>query len=411
MEKATALERYQFKRSLEEVMAYKGRATELISLYIPPTKQVSDVTSYLRNEYSQSSNIKSKSTRKNVMAAIESITSRLKVFKKVPENGMVFFTGHVAKAADQTEMKNFIIEPPLPVPTFVYRCDSSFFLEPLMGMLEEKETYGLIVIDRSEATVGLLVGKTIKALKHYDSLVPSKHGRGGQSQRRFERLIEEAAHEFYRKVADFTTEVFLDNKDMTKILIGGPGPTKDYFLGHGYLHHELKKKVLDTFDIGYTNEAGLKELVENARLAIADLSIIKEKDLMQRFYTEVRKDHGLFSYGKEEVLNALNAGAIEILLVSEELKEYSISLKCQHCKHEFKQEVKDKAQGKEIKCPQCQGNTDVTEAVDFVDDLSRIVAEYGTELELISGDSEEGDMFIKAFGGIAAILRYRIARG
>jgi len=379
-------------------MAYKGRATELISLYIPSTKQVSDVTSYLRNEYSQSSNIKSKSTKKNVMAAIESITSRLKVFKKVPENGMVFFVGHVAKAADQTEMKNFIIEPPLPVPTFIYRCDSSFFLEPLMGMLEDEETYGLIVIDRSEATVGLLIGKAIKSLKHYDSLVPSKHGRGGQSQRRFERLIEEAAHEFYVKVANFTTEVFLNNKDLTKILIGGPGPTKDYFLEHGYLHHELKKKVLDTFDVGYTNEAGLKELVGNARMAISDLGITKEKALMQRFYTEVRKDYGLFSYGKEQVLTALKAGAVEILLVSEEVKEYSLEFKCQHCSHKFKLEVKDRAEGKDIKCPQCQGNTNVTSSVDFVEDLSRIATEYGTEMELISGDSEEGDMLIKAFG-------------
>ena len=368
MEKATALERYHFKRSLEEVKAYKGRATELISLYIPPTKQVSDVTSYLRNEYSQSSNIKSKSTRKNVMAAIESITSRLKVYKRVPDNGMVFFTGHVAKAADQTEMKNFIIEPPLPVPTFIYRCDSQFYMDPLMGMLEDEETYGLIVIDRSEATVGMLIGKAIKALKHFDSQVPSKHGRGGQSQRRFERLIEEAAHEFYKKVGDFTTEALLDKKDMKNILIGGPGPTKDYFLERGYLHHELKKKVLDTFDVGYTNESGLKELVDNAKMAIADLGITKEKALMQRFYKEIRKDHGLFAYGKEEVLNALNKGAVDILMVSEDLKEYTFNVKCHKCGNEFKFESKDR-EPDDPECPICQESTEILDIKDFVDDM------------------------------------------
>jgi peptide chain release factor subunit 1 len=407
MEKATALERYQFKRSLDEVLAYKGRATELISLYIPPTKQVSDVTSYLRNEYSQSSNIKSKSTRKNVMAAIESISSRLKVYKKVPDNGMVFFTGHVAKAADQTEMKNFIIEPPLPVPTFIYRCDSQFYLDPLMGMLEDEETYGLIVIDRSEATVGLLMGKAIKSLKHFDSMVPSKHGRGGQSQRRFERLIEEAAHEFYKKVGDFITDALLEKKDMKNILIGGPGPTKDYFLDHGYLHHELKKKVLDTFDVGYTNESGLKELVENAKTAIADLGITKEKALMQRFYKEVRKDDGLFSYGKKEVLNALNKGAVDILIVSEDLKEFTFNLKCQQCENEFKHESEDR-KADEVNCPKCQGSTDVLDTKDFVEELSEICSEYGTHLELVSSDSEEGDMLVRAFGGIAAILRYKM---
>ena len=407
MEKVTALEKYHFKRSLEEVMAHKGRATELISLYIPSTKQVSDVTSYLRNEYSQSSNIKSKSTRKNVMAAIESISSRLKVFKKVPDNGMVFFTGHVAKAADQTEMKNFIIEPPTPVPTFIYRCDSQFYLEPLMSMLEDEETYGLIVIDRSEATVGLLVGKAIRSLKHFDSQVPSKHGRGGQSQRRFERLIEEAAHEFFKKVGNFATDALLDNKDMKKILLGGPGPTKDYFLEHGYLHHELKKKILDTFDIGYTNESGLKELVENAKVAIADLGITKEKALMQRFYKEVRKDHGLFAYGKAEVLSALNKGAVDILIVSEDLKEYSFTMKCQKCENEFKHESPDR-EASEMKCPECQGASEVLGSKDLVEELSEICIEYGSQLELVSSDSEEGDMLVRAFGGIAAILRYKL---
>ena len=74
--------RYDFKRDLEELRDLSGRGTELISLYVPPTRQISDVMAYLRNEYSQSSNIKSKSTRKNVMAAIESIMSRLKTYKK-----------------------------------------------------------------------------------------------------------------------------------------------------------------------------------------------------------------------------------------------------------------------------------------------------------------------------------------
>jgi len=40
----------------------------------------------------------------------------------------------------------------------------------------------------------------------------SKHGRGGQSARRFERLIEIAAHEYYKKVADVVNESFLSER-------------------------------------------------------------------------------------------------------------------------------------------------------------------------------------------------------
>ena len=130
MTELTDLQKYEFRRSLEDVSELSGRGTELISLYIPPTRQISDVASYLRNEYSQSSNIKSASTRKNVQAAISSILSRLKGFRQPPENGLVFFVGHRSVGADQTSMVQFVLEPPEPIQTFMYRCDSSFFIDP-----------------------------------------------------------------------------------------------------------------------------------------------------------------------------------------------------------------------------------------------------------------------------------------
>src|SRR6056297_2311544 len=104
MAELTQRQKYDLKRQLEELRDCKGRHTELISLYVPPSKQISDVTSYLKNEYSESQNIKSKSTRKNVLSAIESILSRLKTFKNPPENGVIFFVGHKSVGSDQTEM-------------------------------------------------------------------------------------------------------------------------------------------------------------------------------------------------------------------------------------------------------------------------------------------------------------------
>ena len=193
-------DRYRLKLFLEEIKKYKGRGTQLISLYVPPTKRPEDVSSYLKNEFSESSNIKSKSTRKNVTGAIESILSRLRMFKKIPENGLVFFVGHHDIGAGHTDMIQKVFEPPLPITTFMYRCDSEFHLGQLENMLTEDDLYGLIVIDRSEATIGLINGKRIESIYNLPSRVPSKHGKGGQSARRFERLIEIAAHDFYKKV-------------------------------------------------------------------------------------------------------------------------------------------------------------------------------------------------------------------
>ncbi len=403
-----ALARYEFKRKLEELGSLSGRATELISLYIPPTRQIHEVASYLRNEYSQSSNIKSKSTRKNVMSAIESITNRLKAFKRPPENGMVFFVGHTAITGDQTEMVSHIIEPPEKITTFLYRCDSSFYLVPLEEMLSEKDVYGLLVIDRSEATIGFLKGKRISTIKNFQSLVPSKHGRGGQSQRRFERLIEIAAHEFFKKVGDLANDAFLDEKDLKGVLIGGPGSTKTYFMERDYLHHELKKKIIDSFDTGYTDEYGLKELMEKAKERLSGIELMKEKKLLQRFLDEIRKpDGGLAVYGEEEVLKALQLGAIDTLLVSEAMRKRRIKISCQRCGYKQDKTVMEEKVSLED-CPNCQSTLNVVENLDIINEIIRTAENYGTTVELISSDSEEGEMFLRAFGGIGGVTRYKV---
>ena len=106
--------RYDFKRALEEIRDLKGRGTELVSVYIPPEKQIFDVANYLRSELSQSQNIKSKRTNKAVSGALESILARLKYFKTPPANGLIFFVGEVATVGDQTKQVQFTLEPPEP---------------------------------------------------------------------------------------------------------------------------------------------------------------------------------------------------------------------------------------------------------------------------------------------------------
>src|SRR6267143_530404 len=79
-----------------------------------------------------------------------------------------------------TELVSVYI-PPEPVTSFLYRCDSKFYTEPRHELLAEKDVYGLLVIDWSEATLGLLRGKRIEVIKNLQSQVPSKHRMVGQS--------------------------------------------------------------------------------------------------------------------------------------------------------------------------------------------------------------------------------------
>jgi peptide chain release factor subunit 1 len=405
----SSLEKYRFLRELEAIEKAEGRGTELISVYVPPDRQISDVANYLRQEYSQASNIKSKTTRKNVLAALESILQRLKSYRRAPPHGVVFFVGHKQVGADKTEMVQFVVEPPEPVPAFLYRCDSAFHTAPLKEMLREKDTYGLLVLDQGEATLGLLRGKRIEVIKNVQSLVPRKHRMGGQSARRFERLHEEAVHEFFKKVGDLMTEAFLGIEDLRGILVGGPGYTKESFVHADYVHHELKKVILPALlDTGYTDESGLRELVEKARDVLADLDLMREKQLVQDLMNEIKKeDGGLAVYGEAEVRRALELGAVETLLVSEGLRKERLKLRCPECGFAATRTAEDNE--RETACPECGAETTVETREDIIEELTRVAADYGTKVELISKDSEEGTLLVKAFGGLAGILRYRVA--
>ncbi len=399
------MRRYEFKKALQELEGLKGRGTELISLYIPPGKQISDVVQYLREEFSTSSNIKSKSTRKNVLAAIESIMSRLKYYKAPPETGLVFFVGHVSTRGDQTEMYTKIIEPPEPIQTFMYKCDSMFHTEQLRLQLQEKELYGLIVIDRKEATVGFLNGTNIQVVANEQSLVPSKHHQGGQSSRRYERLIEIAAHEYFKKIGEIVNNSFVPViKDIKAVFIGGPGSTKDFFFERDYLRNEVKQKVKELFDIGYTDETGLRELVEKAAGTVKDMRISREKDLMNRFMLEIKKnDGGLGVYGIPAILSALEQKSLDILLLSEGIDMYRVEYTCSSCSNHsvlYRQNKDD------VPCPKCVATMQATQSEDLVETFYRMAEESGTTVELISEESDEGKLLKKAFGGAAGILRY-----
>jgi peptide chain release factor subunit 1 len=403
-----AHKRYEFKRQLEDMRRRTGRGTELISLYIPPDKQVSDVVAQLRNEHGQAANIKSKSTRTNVQSALESVLARLKYYPRPPENGVVIFCGTLDLDGHRTTLDTMIIEPPEPITSYKYHCDSSFYLDPLEDMLTEKKTFGLLAIDRREATVGLLRGKSIEARKHLTSSVPGKQRKGGQSARRFQQLRLIAIHDFYKRIGASASEIFLtiDHKDLEGVLIGGPSPTKEEFLEGEFFHHEIQKKIIGLFDIAYTDESGLYELVDAASDALQDLEVVKEKKVMQRFMRELVSDKGLAAYGDQQVRENLGMGAVDLLLISEDLRRVRATVACQNCDYTGEKTIEDVSDDALGSCPVCGSDLKITDTVDVVDELTGICDQMSTGVEFISTDFEEGDQLMRAFGGVAAILRY-----
>ena len=310
--------RLRLKKAIKELSEMKGMGTELVTVVIPPDRMIYDVRQHLSQEAGQAANIKSKSTRKHVTDAIESAVSTLNRYKTPGDGGIAIFVGHVIVGNNKTRLISTVVDdPPEPFPSFRYRCDSSFEISQLEEMLIDRTSYGLFVIDRSEAAYGLASGKRLHCQEHITSLVPSKHGRGGQSAQRFERLIEEAAHKFFKKATERACSYWLPMvQDLRGVIIGGPGATKDFVVKNDYFHHEIKKLIAEPFfDVGYSNESGLRELIQRAGSTMDQIELDIERTLVDEFLREVMKANPKATYGEIMIRSALEQGAVSTLLL------------------------------------------------------------------------------------------------
>jgi len=355
----------ELEEFLEELKDYKGKHTELITVYIPSGYDVNSVQRQLEAEKSTAANIKSTSTRKNVVDALEKIVRHLKNLKKTPENGLALFCGNISRVEGQLDLKLWDIEPPMPLKIRLYRCDKEFVLEPLKLMMEVSEVFGLLVMDRKEATIGLLEGKRIETLQKMTSGIPSKIRAGGQSSQRFHRITEGLTKEFYKRIAEEMKKIFFENPKLKGIIIGGPIPTKDEFLDNEYMVTKLREKVIGKIDIGGSDESGLKELVTKSQDILADQEIIHEKKILEKFFETLGERPGLATLREEDTKQALKYGAVDLLILSKSI---------------------DKKTSKE---------------------LQKIAKSMGSTIEIVSIETEEGMQF-KNLGGIGAILRFRV---
>jgi len=361
----TSKQKFELKKFVNELDKYRGRHTELVTVYIPADYDMNKIINHIKQEQGTATNIKSTSTRKNVIDALERMVQHLRLFKKTPPHGLAAFSGNVAEREGQSDVKVWSIEPPVPLKTRIYRCDKTFQLDLLREMLEVKEVYGMVVMDRRDAMIAFLKGKTIVPLVKTHSEVPGKTKAGGQSAARFERLREGAKKAHYKKVAEYMKEQFLGKKELKGIIIGGPSVTTNEFMGADYLTGDVKKKVIAVKDLSYTGEFGLQELLDKSADVLAAEEVAAEKELVQRFLNLLAKKPGMVTYGQSEVTKALEMGAAEIVLLSEDLEDQVIS------------------------------------------QLEKKAKETSAEVMIISTETREG-VQLRDLGKIAAILRYEM---
>jgi len=395
--------------------AAKGNGTSMISLIIPPRDQISRVAKMLTDEYGTASNIKSRVNRLSVLSAITSTQQRLKLYNKVPPNGLVVYCGTIVTEEGKERKVNIDFEPFRAINTSLYLCDNKFHTEALNELLESDDKFGFIVMDGSGALFGTLAGNSREILFKFTVDLPKKHGRGGQSALRFARLRLEKRHNYVRKCAETAVQFFItnDRPNVKGLILAGLADFKTDLANSEMFDPRLKTIILKVVDVSYGGENGFNQAIELSAEVLSNVKFIQEKKLISKFFEEISQDTGKICYGVKDTLAALEMGAVETLIVWENLETIRFKVR-----HPISAEEKilnlSKEQEKEkhwFRDETNQVDWEVVSKESFLEWLAETYKKFGAVLEFVTNKSQEGSQFVKGFGGIGGLLRYKVDLG
>ena len=408
------VELWKMKKLIQSLDAARGNGTSMISLIIPPKDQISRINQKLLEEYGTATNIKSRVNRQSVLSAITSTQNRLKLYNKVPTNGLVIYCGTVLTEDGKEKLVNIDFEPFRPINTSLYLCDNKFHTEALQDLLESDLKFGFIVIDGNGALFATLSGNTREILHRVTVDLPKKHGRGGQSALRFARLRLEKRHNYVRKCAEIAVQCFItnDRPNVSGLIFAGPADFKTELRNSEMLDARLKEKVLKLVDVSYGGDNGFNQAIDQCGEVLESVKFLQEKKLLQRYFDEISTG-GKVSFGIDETMKALEAGAVQTLIVWEALDMSRVELKnpaTQAIKIVYLTPEQERissifkgqdASGAEI-------DLEVIDRMSLLEWFANNYHNYGAVLEFVSDRSQEGTQFVKGFGGIGSLLRFAI---
>lgn len=214
----------------------------------------------------------------------------------------------------------------------------------------------IVVLEDDTATLGLM---RQFGIEYYGPIKGSVSGKRIVDKNRQKNIIQ-----FYEKVIESITKFdYIQN-----IIIAGPGFVKNDFYDY------LKEKHKDLAEIsiieptGSGGRVGITEVLKKGTVEklTAENRVAVEMGAVNRLLEQIGKNSSKIAYGLTEVKNAINMGAVEMLLI-----------------------------------------LDVMVAAENMGDLMDMVENMKGEVMVISSEHEGGKQ-LESLGGMAAILRYQI---
>ncbi|KIO19195.1 hypothetical protein M407DRAFT_150031 [Tulasnella calospora MUT 4182] len=406
------IQMWKVKKLIKSLNAARGAGTSMISLIIPPRAQISQIQNMLTQEYGTASNIKSRVNRLSVLAAITSTQQRLKLYNRVPPNGLVLFVGTILTDEGKEKKVSFDFEPHKPINTSLYLCDNKFHTEALEELLESDAKFGFIVMDGNGSLFGTLAGNTREVIHKFTVDLPKKHGRGGQSALRFARLRDEKRHNYVRKVGELAVQHFVtaDKVNVAGLVLAGSADFKTELSQSDLFDQRLQAKIIKVVDVSYGGENGFNQAIDLAAESLANVKFVQEKKLIEKYFDEINLDSGKYCFGIDDTLKGLEMGAVETLIVWENLPHMRYVLRNAAGEEiviygnkeneKDKEKFMDKSTGQEME--------QAAEPQSLLEWFAERYRDFGAKLEFVTNRSQEGSQFVKGFGGIGGILRYKV---
>jgi peptide chain release factor subunit 1 len=413
MATTNSVKQHKLRRLIAWLSDKEGRGMEFISLYISREKSIDEVVAILKCESdSATGKSESVSVRDRLQDALKNIIQRLKLRNEIPENGLAIFAGtFVGNEAESEVLSVEEIVPPEPIMAYLYEVDNHFHLEPLREMLRDQKVVGLIAVDSKEASFGILNGERFELIENITSGIHGQSGKGGSSQRRYERGRDMEVTYFFHRIAEHAAKAFLEKNKVTVLIVGGPGTTKDDFLKGDFLHYELKNMLLDSVDTQSAGKEAVREVLDKSSEALKNMCAPEQKRTVQSLLASIGKQDGLATYGLDSVLNALKKGEVEVALVTDSTDMIEIVAMCKKCELSRAKIVNKEAKVQTVQemisspCEKCNAVEYEVEEKDIIDILEDAASKTDARVEVISSESEEKAK-LTALGGFTAILRY-----
>ena len=402
------IEKWKMKKLIKFLSSVTGISnTSMVTLAMPPSKSLSYVSGMLVTEYGTASNIKSRVNRLSVLSAITSVQTKLKQYKSIPKTGLILYCGNIILDDGKEKKVTYDITPFKSINKFIYLCDNKFHTDVLSDILNDDESYGFIILDGNGALYGSVYGNEQKVLHKFTVSLPKKHRKGGQSALRFARLRMEARNNYVRKVCEFAIHYFIENDipNIRGLIIAGNSDFKSQLTKSQYFDPRLSKIVLSLLDISYGGQNGFNQAIELSVDIMANVKLVKEKKILDEYFDEIKLDSGKFCFGIKETIEALEQGAVERLLIYEELDliKYTLidSNKEKHIKFLKKEDSINLLDKNGYKM-------DILESIDWAEWIAENYKQFGTELIFLTNKTQQGSQFVNGFGGIGCILRWLV---